>query len=68
MKKKAFVFLAMVATFMCLFAFSVFATDVEWGEITYGGQCNTPTIIDTTSRIKMSDGKTYPAPLSPAVK
>ena len=61
MKKKAFVFLAMVATFMCLFAFSVFATDVEWGEITYGGQCNTPTIIDTTSRIKMSDGKTYPA-------
>ena len=61
MKKKVFVFLAMVATFMCLFAFSVFATDVEWGEITYGGQCNTPTIIDTTSRIKMSDGKTYPA-------
>lgn len=61
MKRKLFAFLVLVAACMCIFIFSVTATDVEWGEITYGGQCNTPTVIDTTSRIKMSDGKIYPA-------
>ena len=59
MKKRLFITLLMVALFVCLFAISVSAA--EFGNITTVENMTVVNGLDTTSRVLMSDGITYPS-------
>lgn len=59
MKKRLFITLLMVALFVCLFAISVSAS--EFGNITTIENMTVVNGLDTTSRVLMTDGITYPS-------
>ena len=59
MKKKIFLMLAVMAMLICIFAISVSAAD--FGAVTLVDGITTVDGLDTTSRVLMSDGITYPS-------
>ena len=61
--KKKLVFAVMTLALLCLMVLSVSASDYipNFGEVTTFSEIAQPSILDTTSRVLMSDGKTYPA-------
>ena len=59
MKKKIFLMLAVMAMLICIFAISVSAAD--FGAVTLVDGITTVDGLDTTSRVLMDDGITYPS-------
>ena len=59
MKKRILLVTLLVALFVCVFAISVSAYD--FGSVTIYDDLTTVSGLDTTSRVLMSDGVTYPS-------